>query len=121
METVGVLFLVTQDDVFQSRQNTSECNEHTFGMWRSMTSPREFNMDQLIRIVQKTNIRIDAIFESDLKTQQQRSRDGLSGYQATFDEYVSSVKGGRGKNFMVPFMLTKTSLPLLNCGMKFKV
>ena len=97
LETFGVLFLVTRDDVFQSRRNTSECNEHTFGMWRSMTSSREFNMDQLIRIVQKTNIRIDAIFESDLKTQ--RSRDGLSGYQATFDEYVSSVKGGRGDKF----------------------
>jgi hypothetical protein len=62
-----------------------------------MTSSREFNMDQLLRIVQKTNIRIDAIFESNLKTQ--RSRDGLSGYQATFDEYVSSVKGGNGDQF----------------------
>jgi len=92
LETIGVLFLVTQDDVFHSRRNTSECNEHTFGMWRSMSSSREFNGDQLLRIVQKTNIKIDAFFESDLKTQ--RSNDGLSGYQATFDEYVSSVKGG---------------------------
>jgi len=57
-----------------------------------MSSSREFNCEQLLRIVQKTNVKINAIFESDLKTQ--RSNDGLSGYQATFDEYVSSVKGG---------------------------
>jgi hypothetical protein len=62
-----------------------------------MSSSREFNMDQLIRIVQKTNIRTEALFESDLKTQ--RSKDGLSGYQATFDEYASSVKGGDGGKF----------------------
>ena len=71
-------------------------------MWRAMTSSCKFNMDQLIHMVQKTNIRIDAIFESDLKTQQ--SRDRLSGYQATFDEYASSVKGGNGDKLMVLFM-----------------
>ena len=99
LETIGVLFLVTRDDVFHPRRNTSECNEHTFGMWRWrwMSSSREFNGEQLLRIVEKTNIKIDAIFASDLKTQ--RSKDGLSGYQATFDEYVSSVKGGNGDKF----------------------
>jgi len=84
-----------------------------------MSSSREFNMDQLIRIVQKTNIRTEALFESDLKTQ--RSKDGLSGYQATFDEYVSSVKGGMEENSMAAFTLKLTSLQLLNCGMKFEV
>jgi hypothetical protein len=79
LETVGILFLISRDDVFHPRQNTSECNNHTFGMWRTMSSSREFNMDQLICIVQKTNIKTAAIFSSQLKTRQ--SRDGLAGYQ----------------------------------------
>jgi hypothetical protein len=88
LETVGILFLIARDDVFHPRRNTLECNEHTFGMWRTMSSSREFNMDQLIRIVQKANIKTDAIFSSQLKTH--RSRDGLAGYQSTFKEYVES-------------------------------
>ncbi len=56
--------LIARDDVFHPRQITLECNEHTFGMWRTMSSSHEFNMDQLIRIVQKTHIKTDAIFNS---------------------------------------------------------
>jgi hypothetical protein len=55
-----------------------------------MSSSREFNMDQLIRIVQKTNIKTDAIFSSQLKMRW--SKDGLSGYQSTFEEYVASLR-----------------------------
>ncbi len=55
-----------------------------------MSSLREFNMDQLIRIVQKTNIKTDAIFSSQLKTR--RSKHNLAGYQATFEEYVESLR-----------------------------
>jgi hypothetical protein len=58
LETVGILFLIARDDVFHPRQNTLECNEHTFGMWTTMSSSREFNMDQLICIVQKANIKL---------------------------------------------------------------
>jgi hypothetical protein len=90
LETVRILFLVARDDVFHTRRNTSECNEHTFGMWRTMSSPREFNMDQLIRIVQKTNIRTNAIFSSQLKTH--RSKNRVRGYQSTFEEYVESLR-----------------------------
>jgi hypothetical protein len=90
LETVGILFLITRDDVFHPRGNTSECNEHTFGMWRTMSSSREFNMDQLICIVQKTNIKTDAIFSSQLKPHW--SRDGLEGYQSTFEECVGSLR-----------------------------
>ncbi len=90
LETVGILFLIARDDVFHTRHNTLECNEHTFGMWRTMSSSREFNMDQLIRIVQKTNIKTDAIFSSQLKTCW--SRDRLVGYQSTFQEYVESLR-----------------------------
>ncbi len=91
LETVGILFLIARDDVFHPRRNTSECNEHTFGMWRTMSSSLEFNMDQLICIVQKTNIKTDAIFSGQLKTRW--SKDGLAGYQSTFQEYVASVRG----------------------------
>ncbi len=55
-----------------------------------MSSSREFNMDQLIRIAQKRNIKTDDIFSSQLKTRQ--SRDGLAGYQSTFEEYVESLR-----------------------------
>jgi hypothetical protein len=90
LETVGILFLIGRDDVFHPRQNTLKCNEHTFGMWRTMSSSREFNMDQLIHIVQKTNIKTDAILSSQLKTRW--FRDGLAGYQSTFEEYVESMR-----------------------------
>ncbi len=90
LETVGILFLIARDGVFHPRRNTLECNEHTFGMWRTMSSSREFNMDQLIRIVQKMNIKTDAMFSSQLKTRW--SRDGLAGYQSTFEEYGESLR-----------------------------
>jgi hypothetical protein len=75
---------------FTQDEHISECNEHTFGMWRTMYSSREFNMDQLIRIVQKTNIKTDAIYSSQLKTRW--SRDGLEGNQSMFEEYVESLR-----------------------------
>jgi hypothetical protein len=47
-------------------------------------------MDQLIPIVQKTNIKTNTIFSSQLKTC--RSRDRLGGYESTFQEYVESLR-----------------------------
>jgi hypothetical protein len=32
LETVSILFLIARDDIFHTRRNTSECNEHTFGI-----------------------------------------------------------------------------------------
>ena len=60
LETVGLLFLVARDDVLHPRRNTSECNEHTYGMWRTML--REFNAEQLTRIVHKSNLKTDCVF-----------------------------------------------------------
>lgn len=88
LETVGLLFLVARADVHHPRRNTSECNEHTYGMWRTMA--REFNVEQLVRIVQKSEIKTNCIYEGNLKSH--RSKDGLSGYQATFQDYVDSSK-----------------------------
>jgi len=90
LETIGLLFLVARDDVLHPRRNSSECNEHTYGMWRTMA--REFNMDQLIRIVQKSDIKTNCIFGGSLRTH--RSKDGLSGYQATFADYIESMRNG---------------------------
>ena len=53
-------------------------------------------MDQPIHIVQKTNIKLDAIFSSQLKTY--RSKDGVSGYQSTFEEYVASMRDDNSPN-----------------------
>ena len=66
LESVGVLFLVSRDDVVHMRRCTSECNEHTYGFWRMLL--HEFKMEQLIRIVERSNIRLYAIFESNLVT-----------------------------------------------------
>jgi hypothetical protein len=64
LESVGMLFLVTRKDVSQPQRMTSDCNEHTFGMYRMML--REFNIEQLIRIVNKWKIGINAMFENNL-------------------------------------------------------
>ena len=61
LELIGLLFLVQWKDVTQSRCDTYQCNEHTFGMYCMIL--REFNIKQLICIVQKSLIRLDAIFE----------------------------------------------------------
>jgi hypothetical protein len=36
LETVGIMFLVARKDIEHPRCTTSECNEHTYGMWRMM-------------------------------------------------------------------------------------
>ena len=47
-------------------------------------------MEQLIRIVQKSAIKLGSIFEGDLKTA--RSNDSFSGYQETMSEFIESLK-----------------------------
>ena len=64
LETIGILFLVTRIDVSQPRRVTSEPNEHTIGAWRSVMN--EFNIMQLIQLVDKTKIRMEAIFNGDI-------------------------------------------------------
>ena len=87
MESIGLLFLVTRSDVLHPRRATSECNEHTYGFWRMLL--REFNLEQLIRIVDRSNIRLDAIFESNLVTS--RSHTSFSGYQQTFPYFLQAL------------------------------
>ena len=90
LESIGVLSLVTRSDVSQPRRATSECNEHTYGIYRMMQ--REFNIDQLIGIVDKSNIKVEALYESNLVTS--RTHTNFKGYQATFPEFLAAMKSG---------------------------
>ena len=64
LETIGYLLLFTRSDVSEGRRLTSDPNEYIYGMWQMIL--REFNMEQLIRIVQRYNFCMECIFESDL-------------------------------------------------------
>jgi len=98
LETIGVLFLVTRKDVSQPRPCTSESNEHTYGFWRMIL--REFNMEQVIRIVGKTNIRLDAIFEGNLVTS--RSHTSFKGYQQTIPDFLKNLRATLNVNASGP-------------------
>ena len=88
LETLSLLFLVTRSDVSQPRRMTSEANEHTYGCWRVIQS--DFNLEQLVRIVDKSKIRSDAIYTSGLLTA--RSNCALKGYVSIFCEFVENIK-----------------------------
>ncbi len=88
LETLSLLFLVTRSDVSQPRRMTSEANEHTYSCWCVIQS--DFNLEQLVRIVDKSKIRSDAIYKSGLLTA--RSNCTLKGYLSTFREYVDNLK-----------------------------
>ena len=90
LETVGVMFLVSRSDVKHSRRCISEGDEHFYGFWRMML--REFNMEQLIRIVDRTNIRLAAMFAENLVIL--RSNTTFRGYQQTFSEFLSPLQAG---------------------------
>ena len=73
-----------------SRRCTSDGNEHFYGFWGRML--REFNMEQLICIVDRTNIRLAVMFEENLVIS--RSNTSFRGYQQTFLEFLSSLQVG---------------------------
>ncbi len=114
LELIGLLFFVTWKDVTQPRGTTSECNEHTFGMYPMIL--REFNMEQLICIVQKSLIRIDAIFESNLVASRSM---GFTGNQGSFPYFLADL---RVKNLTMIMLekLKSTSITqwLASCGRK---
>jgi hypothetical protein len=98
LETVGFMFLVTRADVWLHMLLTSESNEHTCGGWRQLL--REFNMEQLIRIVWKHNVKLNAIFESNLVTA--RSGSSFSGYAQTFPQFPAALQGGASNDATGP-------------------
>ena len=85
LETVAFLFLLTRDNISQNRWITSECNKHYHGLWRMIQ--RVFNMEQLIRILQKSIIKLISIFRSGLDTS--RNQTSFPGYQKTFPSLIS--------------------------------
>ena len=90
LETIGALFLFPRSDVSEGRRLNSDPNEHTYGMWRSILC--EFNMEQLTRIVQKNNLRMECIFDSYLAVS--RSNTTFKGYQSTLSDFNENLKRG---------------------------
>ena len=107
LESVGILFLVCRDDVHHPRRLTSECNEHTYGNWRMIL--REFNVEQLIRIVQKSMIKTNALFESQLVTS--RSSTTFKGHQNTFPEYLAAMQADMSGAIAGPVHVTLDCTP----------
>ena len=87
LETVACLFSFSHDNVSQGQCLTSEANEHTYGMWHMIL--HEFNMEQLIQIVQKAKIKNNVIFELGLEAFRSKSRKG---YTASMTSFVDNMK-----------------------------
>ena len=58
------MFILSISDVPQPGIFTSDSNDHVYGIWRQII--REFNMKQLVVIVDKKRLKMKDIFESDL-------------------------------------------------------
>ena len=86
LEKISFIFLVPRDDVSQTRRLTEDGNEHFYVLWRMIL--REFNMEKLIRIVQKSIINIQAMFDSGLVTS--RSNILFKGYQQSFPDFIEN-------------------------------
>ena len=108
LETVGLLFLFTRDDVSQGSRLTSECNEHTYGFWRMII--REFSVEQLIRIVQKVTLKTEAIFESNLEVSRLNK---FKGYQSGTQDFINRLKQGCNTHGLVHVDLTRPAVDQL--------
>ena len=117
LETVGTVFLVTRYDVKHSRRCTSEGNEHHYGFWRMIL--QEFNMEQLIRIVMKTTIRWQALFESRLVIS--RWNPSSVGTTKPSQSFSLRCKLGLLELLLDQFMLILMLLPSPSFGMRSKV
>ena len=91
LETIGDLFLFPCSNVSEGRRLTSDPNEHTYGMWQMIL--REFNMAQLIIIVQKKNFCMECIFESDIDVP--RLNKTFKGCQSTLSDFNEILNMGQ--------------------------
>ena len=105
LETVACLFLFTRKDVSQGQRLTSEANEHTFGIWRMIL--REFNMEQLIRIVQKAIMKNDAMFESNFDALRSNA---MKGYPLGLKKFIDNMKNGSNSSGPIDVDLTKPAV-----------
>ena len=84
LETISFIFLVPRDGVSQTQCLAEEGNEHFCVLWIMILW--ELNMEQLIQIVQKSIIKLQAIFESSLFTS--RSNSTFKGYHKSFPDFI---------------------------------
>jgi hypothetical protein len=105
LETVACLFWFPRRDVFQGQRLTSEGNEHTYGLWRMIL--REFNMEQLIRIVQKAIMKNDAMFESNFDACRSNA---MKGYPSGLQEFIKNMRNGSSSSGPVDVDLTKPAV-----------
>ncbi len=111
LELIGMLFLVTRKDISQPRRTTSKCNEHTFGMYRMML--RELNIEQLICIVNKCKITINAMFESNLVLST-RSMTGFKGYRQALPNFLESMKAESGYDKFSGLIDINVTMPVID-------
>ena len=64
LQSTTVLFLVALADTTQVRRANTEQREHSYSILRQIL--REFTVEQLIRLVDRMKLKMDAIFASDL-------------------------------------------------------
>ena len=89
-ENIGYFFLFKLSNVLEGMCLNSDPNEHTYGMWQMIL--REFNMEQLIRIFQNNNLRMECIFESDIAVSIPNTTFKV--YQSTFSDFNERLRGG---------------------------
>ena len=104
LETVAFLFLFIRRDV-QGQRLTSQANEHTFGIWPMIL--REFNMEQLIHIVQKAIIKNEAMFESNFDAFRSNA---MKGYPSGLQNFINNMKRGSSTSGPIDVDLTKPAV-----------
>ena len=90
LETIGALLLFPHSDISEVRCLTSALNEHIYGMWKIIL--RVFNMEHLIRIVQKNNFLMECIFESGITVS--RPNTTFKGNQSTLSDFNENLMMG---------------------------
>ena len=70
----------------------------------------EFNMEQLIRIVQKAIVKIDAMFESNFDAFRSNT---MKGYPSGLQEFIKNMQNGSSSSGPIDIDLTKPAVDQL--------
>ena len=106
LEIVANISLLTRKDVKTTRRLTSDANERTYGVWRSVN--REFNIAQAIGIKEERCNYVNSMFGGSLKTC--FSRNEFRGYLKQIGEYVESAKKKAENNMKGSWIITLRNL-----------
>ena len=71
---------------------------------------REFNMEQLIRIVQKAIVKNDAMFESNFDAFRSNT---MKGYPSGLQEFIKNMRNGSSSSGPIDIDLTKPAVDQL--------